>query len=779
MRRHLAPLGLATSIVLVLSLAVTTAVSLRAAAEPDPRLAEAPLTGPTDYLDAQRAIGVDLDAYGRALDQARAISELTAEVAPDLAALEWEHLGPTNIGGRIVDLAIDPDELNTVYIAAATGGVWKSTDAGLRFSRAWPDDVTQSMGAIAIGSDGTLYAGTGESNPGGGSMTYGGTGLYRSRDRGDTWELAGLPTSGAFGRIVVDPTNPQRVFAAAVGNIFVPGGERGLYRSTDGGDSWERVLEGDNARTGAVDVAMDPSDPDHLLAALWDRQRFPTHREYSGAGSGLYRSTDGGDTWDRVDAITMPDPVDNGRIGVAFAPGDASRVYAMIFNIRNGTFGRLFRSDNGGASWTTVSPGSMLTGNVSSFGWWFGGIWVDPASADRLFIAGVELLDSRDGGQTWLPHSNTTAGVLTGVHQVNVHADQHAMAWHPSIPGRVYLGNDGGFYRSDLNGLQGTWTPALVQGWTQHYSVDVSASSPDKVVSGLQDNMCQRNFVAETDLGTEATWTKYGLCGDGLQTLIHPTDETITWGCSQYGGCTRARFGAPDLTSGSAPGRKGWFAPLLYDPHDPNVMYMGSTRVYRSGNGGNAWQAISEDLTGDPEQLDPHSGYRIYGTLTAIAVARSTTGVIMAGTDNGHLWRTQDGGDTWEELTHEVLPEGWITRVAIDPSDADVAYVTYSGYRSGDESPKVVVTRDGGATWENISGNLPQAQVNTIQVVDGTLIVGTDTGAYLSRDGGGLWLRLGTLPTVPVMYLHFHESTRTLTAATFGHGVQRLTLPVE
>ena len=739
--------------VVVLALAVTTLAFGRTAPVPQQFL-DAPLAAPGDWFDAQRAIGGDRSAYARAIEQANATDAIDAE---------WTLLGPTNIGGRVADLAIDPKADDTVYIAAASGGVWKSTDAAVTFTRAWPDDVTQAVGALAAGSDGTLWAGTGEASPGGGSIVYGGTGIYKSTDGGATWERSGLPNSGAFGRIVVHPNDPDTIFAAAAGNLFVPGGQRGLYRSTDGGAEWERVLAGPNDTTGAVDISIDPSNPDNLLVSLWDHYRTPAERIYAGEGSGVYRSTDGGTTWTRAADVTMPDPADNGRIGVAFSPADPKRAYAIIANRLNGTYGTFFRSDDGGVTWTELSPssGSM---SQSSFGWWFGRVFPDPDQVDRLFVPGVSLVASSNGGETF-----SSAGV-------SVHADQHAMAWDPKVPGRVYLGNDGGAYRSDNDAA--AFTGATDQGWTQHYSVDVGETSGNLVITGLQDNGCVK--VTSNGAETQGDWASAGSCGDGLATLINPVLEARTYTCSQYGGCSRQLAGLPDpLYTKPAGSRFGWFTPFEFDPTNPDVMYFGSDKVHRTITGGTVWETISPDLSGGPEQTDPHSGYRIRGVVTAIGVSRSDPNTIYAGTDNGRLWITRDLGETWTDLTdNPALPQGaWITRVTVDRADAAVAYVTYSGYRGGSDAPHVLVTRDAGATWDDLTQNLPHAPVNDVVQVRDTIAVATDVGVFLRRPSGE-WARLGSnLPTVPVLDLRWHQATGTLTAATFGHGIQRVTVP--
>jgi photosystem II stability/assembly factor-like uncharacterized protein len=742
-----------------------------------------PKAQPADWMYWQRvgsATSIAPGAYARAIERARALQQTTAREASELARAKWTHMGPVNFGGRIVDLAVDPTNSNTVYAAAASGGVWKSTDAGVTFDRAWPDNVTQSLGALAIGSDGTLYAGTGEPNPGGGSIVYGGAGLYRSTDGGKRWKFSGLKGAGAFGRIVVDPAKPKRVYAAAAGDLFVPGGQRGLYLSEDGGKTWTRILKGANGTTGAVDVAINPDDPKIVLAAMWDHHRLPTHRVYAGVGSGVYRSTDGGRSWTRVKGVGHADRKETGRIGVAFAPSDPSRAYAIVANKLDGSGVGLFRSDNTGKTWepTAASPGSM---SQSVYGWWFGRVWVDPLNPNRLFVGGVEVVESLNGGDSFTAHTNTLVGVATGLFQAGpaVHADQHAMVWDPNVPGRVYLGNDGGVYRSDANGGAETWVAAARQGWTQHYSVDVSEQNPSRVVSGLQDNMCQRNYLGG-DLGRPDTWSKYGLCGDGLQTLINPQDDRIVYGCAQYGGnCSMTLDGgvAFRFLGSTTSSRRGWWVPLQFDPTDPNVLYYGGNILNRSSDGGLSWQAISPDLTTQPKQLDPNSSYRIYGTITTVAAGASSPKVVYVGTDDGMLWRTSDLGKHWQRLD-KSLPNLWVTRVVVDPKDADVAYVAFSGFRNGSEAPHVIKTTNGGKTWRDISGNLPAAPVNEITLIGKSIAVGTDVGVFVASSSGGKWFSLGNnLPTIPVLDLRYHRGTNTLTAATFGHGIQRVTLP--
>ena len=772
---------------LVLAVAVTTLARVPAQAV-DQRYLDEPLAGPGNWFDSQRAEGQDRGDYAQAIAQSKKVAKKTAEEDPALAGLQWNLLGPTNIGGRANDVVVDPKAANTIFIAAASGGVWKSSDAGATFSRSWPNDETQAIGSLAVGSDGVLYAGTGEANPGGGSIVYGGTGMFRSTDSGKTWQNVGLKNSGAFGRIMVDPKDPKTVFAAASGNLFVPGGERGLYRSKDGGTTWTKVLAGLNDTTGAVDIAIDPKNPNNILAAMWDHHRTINHRIYGGVGSGVWRSTDGGDTWTEIRDINLDPEGETGRIGVAFSPADPNRAYALIANKLDGTHGAWYRSEDGGATWAKLpdSSGGVQTmkANNSSYGWWFARIFPDPDEKERVFVAGLELIASTDGGNTFVPMGSVTAGVVTGAHNVIVHADQHGMAWDPKVPNRVYVANDGGIYRSDADGNVGTWTGAVSQGWTQHYAVDVFEGNPSYVATGMQDNMCYRSAAPDSGTATKTAWTKYGLCGDGLMAKIHPTNPAITYSCSQYGGCGREYGGVP-LSGGwrkPAGDRYGWQTPLEFDPTNPEVMYFGSNKVSRSTNGGQAWTVISDDLAdpeGDLVQTDPNAGYRLRGVITAIGVGKNDPKVIYAGTDNGRLWVTRDLGASWTEITSKVaLSENeWITRITVDPADANKVLVSFSGFRAGTDAPHVVRTTDGGETWTDLTGNLPLGPVNDVIQVPGAIVASTDVGVFLSRTDG-VWYRVGkNLPTLPVIDLRYHAATKTLTAATFGHGIQRVTLP--
>lgn len=707
---------------------------------------------PDEWMVAQRVSGgaITPAALTAAAAQADLLERQTLAAAPGLAQAAWSLAGPTNVGGRIVDIVVDPCQADQIFVAAATGGVWRSTDAGATFAPVWPARNPQAMGALAEGPDCALYAGTGEANPGGGSISYGGKGLYRSTDGGATWKRVGLKGVDRFGRIAVHPLDARIVYAAAAGPLFAPGGPRGLYRSTGGGGS--RVLAGDNDTTGAVDVALDPSNPDVVFAAMWDHLREPDLRRYGGVGSGVYRSVNGGQTWKRLGGGLPAASPNVGRIGIAVAPSNPSRVYAIVIQT-NGSFEGFYVSNNSGDSWTKVPNNGTLSSSQASYGWWFGRVWVDPVDPDHVFVAGVPLVVSLDGGLSWSDASGS------------VHADQHAMAWDPEDAGRVYLGNDGGVYRSEVNGPP--WTKGTYQPFTQFYSVDISQQDSARLVGGAQDNGALRSYPN--------TWNAYG-GGDGEEALINPTDQQNVFACSQYGDCVRSTNGGDFSTpiGGTVSERRNWFTPLQFDPTNQQVMYYGGNRLNRSTTNGVSWTVISPDLTGGPgrDPLYP------FGTMTTVAAAKTDGNVILVGTDDGRVWRTADLGAHWTRQTDPDLPAIWVSRVTIDPRDANVAYATFSGFRAADPAPYVARTTDGGTTWIDVSGNLPKAPVNDLIVKGSALYVASDVGVYRSTDGGATWLRVGTgLPNVPVTDIELGSATHVLVAATFGRGIWTVPLP--
>lgn len=732
-------------------------------------------TKPADYLTLKYTSGGDVTPaeVRRAIAQARALPRTSGT---------WSLVGPTNIGGRVTDLVVDPKHRDTLYVAASGGGVWRSTDAGATFHTAWPTDTTQTIGALAMGGDGTLWAGTGEANPSGGGLTYFGDGVYRSTDGGLHWTRWGLADSAAIGKIVVDPANPGRVFAAASGNLSGTAGQRGIYR-LDGGH-WKLVLPAPNNTTGGVDLAIDPKDHNRVFATLWDHKRNNGARVYGGTGSGLYRSDNGGDTWKRlehVDGVASTDKAGTGlksdaslgRIGVAVAPNDPKRVY-VISGTQYGEDKGFYVSDDGGDTFTP----SGHAGGDSGYEWWFGRVWVDPKDENHLFNADVNLRESTDGGQTW----HVSGGP---------HADQHIMQWDPTTPGRVFLGNDGGVYGSDSNGATNTWKHAAYEPFTQSYHLSVAADDPNRLVSGLQDNGSVRTWTATAPPSDLTQWNAYG-GGDGHNVLIDYADHNTYYECLQVGSCRRHQDVGGTTTSTTLGKRHSdritTDAPIVLDPNDHNVLYFGGNRLDRSTDKGDTFTAISppgDELTGPvpPDENDQGPFYgNEYATITSISPAKTDAKTIYVGTDTGRLWKTTDLGDHWTRLTGNGLPERWVNAVIADPADADHVYAAFSGYREGDNSASVWESKDGGQTWANISGDLPNGPVEmlTYDAPRGTLYASTDLGLFTAPRVGAHWRRVGSgLPNTPILDARVTSDGRTLYAATFGRSVWRFPLPAK
>ncbi len=703
------------------------------------------------------------ETFERAATESRAVTRTTRREKPALASRTWIFKGPANVGARVSDMVTDPRQKDTVYVTGASGGVWVSRDAGMTYTSTWPASYPQSMGALAIGRDGALWAGTGEANPGGGSLTYGGGGVYRSTNRGRTWTNVGLRTVSRIGRIAVDPQDPKHVFVAATGHLFLPGGDRGLYETRDAGRHWRLALAGDNPTTGAVDVAIDPSDSSNVIVAMWDAIRYPDRRIYTGIGSGLFRSTDGGASFARLGPLNGLPPALSGigRIGVAFAPSDPSRVYAVYANNEVGTFQAWFVSPDGGGTWL-APPGAQVTlaASQSVYGWWFGRVFVDPENPLHVFVTGLDLSESIDGGLSF-----------PNVH-ADIHVDHHAMAWDSRVPDRVYLGNDGGVYRSDTNGSLMSWTHATHMPWNQLFTLDVSAQVPSRINAGLQDNGSVRSWG-------EGGWEEYN-GGDGVKNAINPTDPQNVFACSQYGACARSDDGGDSAAGMSKEGtRDGWLTPIEFAPGSGDVMYWAGDTLNRSDDRGASWAGISPDLGKmDPGgEINPLYAAH-YGTVQAIGLSASAPDTIYAGTDNGYLWKTTDAGGEWTELTSDALPGTWVTAIAVEPRNAGRLYVSHSGFREADEDAYVLYSRDGGATYRDVSANLPAAPVSDLVLVGGSLYAATDVGVFVTKTSRIRWYRVGAgLPNCPINDLKYVAKNRTLYAGTFGRGVYAIVPP--
>ncbi len=708
---------------------------------------------PSDWHWLQRYFPywqADPRAHLEALEQARHLRSLKAGQSEQRV---WQLAGPTNIGGRIVDIEFNPVNPEIVYAAAATGGVFKSTDGGLTWFPVFDEQAVLPIGDIAVDPVNPLviYVGTGEAN--GGHNNLPGGGVFKSSDGGATWQLMGLEQTVSIGRILVDPRNPQRVFVAAVGSYFAPTPERGVYRSTDGGATWSQVLFVSDS-TGAIDLVMDPAHPDTLLAAMWERVRRPTTAHLFGKTSGIYRSFDGGNSWQPLGTANgLPDPntTNVGRIGLAMCPAQPQVIYALYNDGAN--YLGLFKTTNYGDSWVNADPDGDVGVGTSGFSWYFGQVRVHPLHPDTLFVLDVALMRSTDGGATWSYNFGGNS----------LHVDHHALAFEPGNPIRLIEGNDGGINISNDGGI--TWTKVAELPVTQFYEIGLDASNPQRLYGGTQDNGTVRTLS-----GAVNDWQEI-LGGDGFYVIVHPTNPNIIYAESQFGVLRKSTNGGlswiPALNGIHGGEPTNWSTPVVMDPNNPDVLYYGTNRLYRTTDGATSWFPISSKLTTTPP------GNRL-GTLTTIAVAPTNSAVIYVGTDDANVWVTRDTGATWTSIS-SGLPRRWVTRVAVDPAADSVAYVTFSGLKWHDPQPHVFRTTNFGQSWQDISANLPDAPINAIAIdpLDPDVIyVGTDVGPFVSTDAGGSWQALGVgIPAVSVYDLKIHPTQHYLAAGTHGRSM--------
>ncbi len=736
--------------------------ALLAVAPHAPRPARAPDRAeryPSDWFFAQRAFPggtINQVAFLVAVDRAaRERKRLTTNLGSP-----WQGAGPYNIGGRVTALAVVPGGL-TVYLGSANGGLFRSNDAGVNWTSIFDGEFAFSIGALALDptDPNTVYCGTGEANSA--VDTYDGSGLYRTTDGGTSWQYVGLEETRRIARVAIDPWNSDRIFVAAMGTQFSTDAQRGLYRSEDGGLNWSQVLFV-NDSTGCADVVVNPAHPETVYCSTWERVRRPTYRRAFGPDCGIWRSIDHGATWMRL-TNGLPAPGDNvGRIALAIAPSRPSTVYAQIITGTIGGYsGRgMYRTTDGGATWTRRDI-SGFTGIFGGFGWYFGDMAVDPTNPDKIYALGQVLVRSTDGGVNF-----------TGI-QGNAHVDHHAMWIDPSNPNRIYLGNDGGFWSTTVGGT--TWTQALTLDITQFYAGAIDASNPARLMGGTQDNSTPMTT------GSPSGWFQALNVGDGFYCAIDPTNPAVLiaeWqNCCSGGGPRRSTnsggsWAAPLAGSFNSGDRYNWCTPLVMNPLNHNVILVGSQRVYRSTNNGVSYGTISGDLTTNT----PAVGLT-YSTITTLDISAPDTSLYYAGTDDGNVWRSPDRGASWTDIS-AGLPVRWVTRVTADPGDPQVVYVTLSGFSADEHIAHVYRSADRGSTWKAIAGDLPDIPVNDL-VVDPAdtqrLFVATDVGVYWTADQGAVWAPLGSgLPFTAVFDLTLHAPSRTLVAATHGRSQWKL-----
>lgn len=692
----------------------------------------------------------------------------TTFVSGMFGGVRARSIGPATMSGRVSDIAVVDTNSARIYIGAAGGGMWKSVNGGTTFKPVF-DDHHQSVGAIAIDQrhPDTVWVGTGESWVR--NSVSAGDGIYRTTDGGVTWTHCGLSTSERIGRIVIDPTNPAIVYVAVLGALWNEGKDRGVYKSTDFGATWTKILYVDE-RTGCADIAIDPSKPSTLIAAMWQVQRRPWSFHSGGPGSGLYRSTDAGATWNRITA-GMP-PGDLGRAALAFSPVNPATVYANIEADSTG----FFRSTDNGRTWQRRYSGFAST--IRPF--YFSRIVADPVRPDRVWKTGLNLHRSDDGGETWI----TLAG--------SAHSDHHAVWIDPLDEDHVIMGTDGGAYESRDAGKSCRFYPNLPI--AQFYHVSVDQQRPYNVYGGLQDNGSWTGPSRREGGIRNADWTLLG-GGDGFHVVPDGTDPSIVYWESQGGNLNRydrtsneARSIKPTAKAGMPDLRWNWNTPIVRPLRRPHILYTGSQYVHRSSDKGVTWQVISPDLTtNDSAKLQQAEGGGLsldnssaenHCTVVTIAESPLDSTVLWAGTDDGNIQVTSNGGNTWKNVTPRLphIPAGtWISYLEPSVHERSTIYATLDGHGTGDMRTHVLRSTDMGATWVSLDTAGLRGWAHVLRqdpVRHATLYLGTEQGLYISFDRGASWAAFRNgMPAVAVRDIVIHEKEQDLVLATHGRGV--------
>ena len=799
---------------------------------------------------------IEINAQQNPMSTSHIDRDIKAELRSSLTAdsraanLSVENIGPTIFSGRVTDIDVNPNDASVFLVAYASGGLWKTENNGNSFTPMFDDQASMTIGDIyADWTSGTIWVGTGEVNSS--RSSYAGTGIYKSTDWGVTWTWKGLPESHHISRVLVDPNDSNIVYVGVLGHLYSTNPERGVYKSMDGGSTWSKILYVDD-NSGAIDLIMDPSDPNILYAASWDRIRYAWDFQEAGKGSGIHKSLDGGDTWIKVSALDsgFPDGEGTGRIGLTIAEIDGqNKVFAIVDNYNRRSldekkddskldkdklrvmsskqFGSLdndklerFLRDNefpdkhtaesvktqvkaenlkpialveyletansllfdtpvigaevyvsvdGGNKWTKTHDG-YLDGVFNSYGYYFGMIEVAPDNPNQLYIMGVPILRSDDGGVNW-----TNAG------GDNVHADHHALWLNPKRPGHIINGNDGGINISYDAGEK--WSKCNSPAVGQFYYINADMDTPYNVYGGTQDNGV---WVGSHNYREGTSWHAYGqypyksiMGGDGMQVQIDNRDNNTVYTGYQFGNYFRINkeegkraYITPKHELGDRPYRWNWQSPIYLSKHNQDILYMGSNKLHRSMNQGEDFIEISGDLTNGGRKGDV-----AYGTLTSVHESDLEFGLIYTGSDDGQVNVTKNGGYTWENINMGLPSNLWVSRIQASSHDKAKVYLSLNAYRFDDFNSYVYKSADYGVTWIEIGNNLPVEPVNVIKedpAMAGLLYVGTDHGVYVSYDDGMKWSRiLDDMPQTPVHDLVIQPVANDLLVGTHGRSIYK------
>ena len=706
-----------------------------------------------------------------------------------LNAVKFKNIGPSVMSGRVVDIAINPSNPTEFYVAYASGGLWYTNNNGTSFIPVLDGAVTLNCGAVAVDwSSGTLWVGTGEVNAS--RSSYAGVGVLKSIDKGKTWLSIGLTDSHHIARIWFNPNNINELVVAVIGHLYTPNNERGIFKTTDGGNSWKKTLFV-NDTTGVIDLTVSKLDPKTMYAATWEKDRKAWNFKGNGQHSGIYKSDDGGDNWKLLTtpAAGFPTGENIGRIGLCAVNSDT--IYAVVDNqnlrlntkvdnqndankamTETNVIGcEVYKSVNGGALWVKQNK-SFIDDLYYTYGYYFANIAVDPSNENRLYIGGVNLIFSEDGGATF-----------NNISKSNVHSDHH-FAWvNPKNSNHIINGNDGGVNITYDNGANWIKCNNLAVG--QFYAVNIDNNDDYNVYGGLQDNGV---WVGSHAYEPSPYWQQSGqypykeiMGGDGMQIQIDNRNSNIVFAGSQYGdyykidrATNKEQRITPKTKKDEEKLRFNWQTPILLSSHNQDILYLGSNFLHRSMNQGATWEKISPDLTNGKKE-----GNVAFGSITTISESTLVFGVLYAGTDDGKIQRSKDGGATWQLISNALPQNLWVSRIKASKFKKERVYATLNGYRNDDFNSYVFTSDDYGATWKNIASdkNSPANSILEDTENEAILYLGTDNGLQISVNQGKTWVDfLGNMPRVAVHDLVIQPKAKELIVGTHGRSLYSIAL---